>query len=42
MRNALVVHDDMMFSRVAHRIEELTQSIELLESILDETCKRSE
>lgn len=42
MRNALIVHDDMMLSRVAHRIEELTQSIELLESILNGTCKRPE
>ena len=42
MRNALIVHDDMMLSRVAHRIEELIQSIELLESILNGTCKRPE
>lgn len=42
MRNALIVHDDMMLSRVAHRIEELIHSIELLESILNGTCKRPE
>lgn len=42
MRNALIVHDDMVLSRTAHRIEELTQSIELLESILNGTCKRPE
>lgn len=42
MRKALVIHDDMMLSRVAHRIEELIQSIELLESILKGTCKQPE
>lgn len=42
MSNALIVHDNLMLSRVAHRIEELIQSIELLESILNGTCKRPE
>lgn len=42
MSNAIIVHDNSVLSRTAHRIEELTQSIELLESILNGTCNRSE
>lgn len=38
MRNALIVHDDMLLSRVAHQIEDMAKSIELFESIINGTC----
>ena len=40
---ALLVHDDCMVSRVAHRLEELCGEIELCQSILKmpPTCQRN-